>query len=185
MNASAGFGLRHALDAMNARFVTHFRINVVALDHRERFLDAADACVGSVHDLHFPALTLGIARIHSQDLGRKKRRLVAAGSGPDLENYVLLVVRVFRQQQEFQSFFGVRQFCFDLGDFGQGHLAHLLVVGRIEQVLVHPARSSCIFLTSRYFSTISPSERCCFISLAYADISDMISGDEICSVSSS
>ena len=48
-----------------------------------------------------------------------------------------------------------------------------------------PLRSSRIFLTSRYFSTISPSARCCFIVFAYVFMSDIISGDEICSVSSS
>jgi hypothetical protein len=54
--------------------------------------------VGRIHDLHLPALTFGVAGVHSQDLGCKKRRLVAAGAGADLEDDVLFVVRIFRQE---------------------------------------------------------------------------------------
>ena len=41
MNTAARFGLRHALNAMNARFVTQLGIDIVALDHGDGVLNAA------------------------------------------------------------------------------------------------------------------------------------------------
>jgi len=43
MNSSAGFSLGNALYAMHAGFMLQFRINFVAFDQRDRFLDAANS----------------------------------------------------------------------------------------------------------------------------------------------
>ena len=64
-------------------------------------LEAADAGLARRHQLHLPALRLGEAGVHAEQLGREQRRLLAAGPGPDLEQHVLLVVGVLGQQQDF------------------------------------------------------------------------------------
>ena len=51
-------------------------------------------------DVHLPALALREARVHAEDLGREERGLVAAGAGADLEQDVLLVVRVLGDEEE-------------------------------------------------------------------------------------
>ena len=54
--------------------------------------------------LDLPALLLGEARIHAEDFGGKERSLVAAGAGADFDDDVLLVVRIFGQEQDLQFF---------------------------------------------------------------------------------
>ena len=46
------------------------------------------------------SVALGVAEVHPQQLGREELGLVAARSGPDLQDHVLLVVGVARQQLE-------------------------------------------------------------------------------------
>ena len=49
-----------------------------------------------------PAVPLGVAGVHPEQLGREQRRLLAAGAGADLDDDVPVVVRVARQQQDAQ-----------------------------------------------------------------------------------
>ena len=48
----------------------------------------------------FQPLRLGVARVHPEEIRREERRLLAALAAPDLEDGVLLVVRIGRQEQE-------------------------------------------------------------------------------------
>ena len=48
----------------------------------------------------FQPLRLGVARVHAEEIGREERRLFAALAAADLEDRVLLVVRIGRQEQE-------------------------------------------------------------------------------------
>ncbi len=48
--------------------------------------------------LHAPAVALGVARVHAEEVAGEERALVAAGAGADLEEQVLLVVGIARQQ---------------------------------------------------------------------------------------
>ena len=45
-----------------------------------------------------PAMPLGVADVHAEQLGREERRLLAAGAGADLDDDVAVVVGVARQQ---------------------------------------------------------------------------------------
>ena len=49
-----------------------------------------------------PALPLGVARVHAEEVGREERRFVAAGAGADFEDDVLRVVRILRDEQHLQ-----------------------------------------------------------------------------------
>src|SRR5437868_4674196 len=94
MNSSRGFSLGNSLNAMDSRLVAHLRKNAVAFDHRECFFDTANTGVSGVQNLHLPALTLGVACIHPEHLCCKERRFIAAGSGTNFEDDVLLIIRI-------------------------------------------------------------------------------------------
>ena len=93
VDPAAGFGGRHALDAVHAALVLQPAVDVLALDERDDFLDAAAAGVAEVEDVDLPALALGVARVHAEQIAGEQRRFVAAGAGADFEDHVLLVVR--------------------------------------------------------------------------------------------
>ena len=93
VDAAAGFGGRHALHAVHAALVLQLAVDALALDQRDDFLDAAGVGVAGRHHLELPALALGVARVHAEQVGGEQRRFVAAGAGADFEDDVLLVVR--------------------------------------------------------------------------------------------
>ena len=99
VDPSLGLGRGHALHAVDARFVLHAREHAVALDEHDRFLQAANRRFGLVEDLDPPLLAFGVSHVHPQQLGREERRLVAAGAGADLDEHVLVVVRVLRDER--------------------------------------------------------------------------------------
>ena len=82
------------------------RIDLVAFDHRDDFLQAADCRTRESREhFHLPALRFGVARVHAEDLGGEQRGFVAAGAGADFEDDVLLVVGILREQQNLQVVF--------------------------------------------------------------------------------
>ncbi len=76
-------------------------------------------------DLDSPALLLGIARIHAEQIAGKDRRLVAAGAGADLEEHVAPVVGVLGQQHALQVGFKRLKLGLGFGNLLLGHLAHV------------------------------------------------------------
>ena len=54
-------------------------------------------------DFDAPALQLGVALIHAEEIAGKERRLVAAGSGAHFENGALLVGGILGQKRESQA----------------------------------------------------------------------------------
>ena len=133
MNPAARFSLRHALHAMNARFVFQLRIDFVAFNQEDRLFQSADARFRSSKNFKFPSLLFGVARIHAHHLGREQGCLIAARAGTDLENDVLFVVWIAGNKEEFELAIGL----FDLGlqcfELETRHLAHLFVITRVEQ----------------------------------------------------
>src|SRR3546814_8712038 len=77
-------------------------------DLRARLLVAADLGFRGVDDLEAPALQLGEALVHAQEVSREERRLVAAGAGAHLEDGVARVGLVLGQQQDLQLVLEVR-----------------------------------------------------------------------------
>ena len=127
MDASLRFGDRHTLHAVPARLEFEPRIDALADDAGDDFLVTTEVRFVGRDDFDLPALALGVARIHAEEITGKQRRLVAAGAGPDFEHDVLVVVGIFRQQEFLQVEFDLRQprlggFDFFFGQFG--HLPH-------------------------------------------------------------
>ncbi len=75
--------------------------------------------------LHPPALQVGVALVHAEQVAGEQRRLVAAGAGADFEHRRLVVGGVARQQLERQRALGERQRLGDRRRLRLGHLAHL------------------------------------------------------------
>src|SRR5580765_366061 len=127
MYASLLFGRGHALDSVHAAFVFQPRVNAVALDERDHFLQPAYARLGGGEHFNFPLVCLGVAVVHPEDFRRKKRGLVAAGSCANFENDVLFVVRILRQKQYLEFLFDGRYARLELREFFLGVGAHLSV----------------------------------------------------------
>jgi len=85
-----------------AALVLQAAVGPLALDDRRHFLEAAGLGLGEVEDLHPPALTLGVAAVHAEELAGEERRLVAAGAGADLEHDVSLVVGILGRELDAQ-----------------------------------------------------------------------------------
>ena len=109
VDAALGFGLRHALHAVAAGFELELGIGALADDAGDDFLVAAHFARAFRHDLDLPALALGIARVHAEQVAGEQRRFVAAGAGADFQEDVALVVGVLGQQQLLQIDFDLRQ----------------------------------------------------------------------------
>ena len=88
------------------RLELQLREHVLALDQRDDFLHAARRALVHRHHLDLPALALGVARVHAVEVAGEQRGLVAAGAAADLEDRVLAVVRILRQQQDLDLLLG-------------------------------------------------------------------------------
>ena len=132
VNASTGLSLRHALHAMHAGFMLQFRIDFLAFNQRDGFLHTADSGFGSIENLHLPALAFGIARIHAQDIGSKQGCFIAAGAGANLQNHVLFIVGILRNQQELEVAVSLFELCLQGFNFDLSQLAHVLIFSSCE-----------------------------------------------------
>src|ERR1700679_1658777 len=110
VDAALGFGGGHALHAMNAGLVLHLRVDLVAFDDGGDVLEAAYVGLGFGEDFYLPLVLLGEAEIHAEDFGDEERGFVPAGAGAELEDDVLVVVGILGKEQDFQLFFGGREF---------------------------------------------------------------------------
>src|SRR2546426_378280 len=94
----------------------------------------ADSGGAGVHELDAPPLTLGVLRVHPGEVGGEEGRLVAARAGADLDEDVLLVVRIPRQQEPLQLFLERRLPAGELVDLRLGELGELAVAALGEDV---------------------------------------------------
>src|SRR5258705_535985 len=103
---------------MDAGLVLELRVNAIAFDQKDGFLESTDARFGGIQDLTPPALSLGVPGIHSHHFGCKQRSFIAAGSRSNFENYVFLVVRILGQKQKYQVGFDRRASLLKFAKFG-------------------------------------------------------------------
>ncbi len=156
VNAALLLGRRHALHAVHAALVLQPAVDLVAADQGDDFLQAAHRRFADRSHFHLPALRFRIARVHAEDLGGEQSGFVAAGAGADFEHHVLLVVRIFGQQQHPELLFDARQFGLQARRFLFGHGAHL-GVGLLQHR--HAPAPGCprAFFHSRNLATTSAS----------------------------
>ena len=103
VNASLTLCRGNALHAMHPAFVAKIAVGVLAGHLEDDFAVAAAVGLGRGEDLDFPALSLGIAGVHAEEIGREERRFVPAGAGAHFDDDVLGVVRVLRHEQRLDA----------------------------------------------------------------------------------
>src|SRR5437867_8088455 len=106
----------------------------LALDEEDDFLVAADARRAGVHDLDLPALTLGVLRVHPQQVAGEEARLVTSGACADLDEDVLVVVGIARQEQALEIALECRLAGRELIDLELGQLGQLAVAAVGQEV---------------------------------------------------
>ena len=120
-------GLRHALDAVHAALELEPAPGAAALDEQHDLLEAAHAGRVAVHHLDLPLLPLRVLRVHAREVGGEEPRLVPAGAGADLDEDVLVVVGILRQDQRAELVLELALARGELVHLGLRHLAHLAV----------------------------------------------------------
>ena len=99
VDPALGLGDRHPLHPVGAALVLHAAPHVVALDQERDLVEPAHVGrVGAQH-LQLPALALGVAGVHVEQVLGEEVGLLAALGPPDLDDHVLVVVGVAGQEQ--------------------------------------------------------------------------------------
>src|SRR5438093_50132 len=104
------------------------------VDEQDRVLDSAYAGDAGVDDLDPPPLTLGVLRVHADQLRREERGLVAPGAGADLEEDILLVIRITREQEALELLLERRLAAGELVDLRLRQLRQLAVAALGQDV---------------------------------------------------
>ena len=133
--------------AVRAGLELELGVDVVTLDTGDHLFIAAVFALVLGEDLDSPALALGVARVHAEQVAGEDRRLVATGAGADLEEHVAAVVGVLGQQHALQAGLQLDQLLAGLGDLFLGHLAQVRVA--VLSSAWAPSRSDCTLRNSR------------------------------------
>ncbi|MDR6357079.1 hypothetical protein Q3H58_003750 [Pseudomonas psychrotolerans] len=122
-----GLGLRHPLHPVRPGFELELGVDVVALDPGDDLLEATVLALVLREHLESPALALGVARIHAEQIASEDRRLVATGAGADFQEDVAPVVGVLGQHHPLQLVFQFLQARLGAGHLFLGHLAQVRI----------------------------------------------------------
>ncbi len=79
-------------------------------------------------DLDLPALALGIAGVHAEQIAGEDRRLVTAGTRAHFQEQVAVIARIARHQQQGQCFVQLLQALLRGDDFLVGQFAQVRVL---------------------------------------------------------
>ena len=125
MDAALRLSGGDALDAMHAALPFELGVDALALDDGDNFLESADAGLGERHDFDLPAMLLGEARVHAEDLGGKEGSFVATGARADFEDDVFLVVGIPGQEEDLELVLNGGFARLKRGDLFSGHGAQV------------------------------------------------------------
>ena len=130
VDPALGLGLGHALHAVRPPLELEHRVSAVALDgeHEARVPDRERL------DRELPAL--GVPGQHPVQVARPQPGLLATGPGPDLDNHVLVIVRIPLDHRE-PDLLGKRV---DLLAGGLEHRLQLRVLATLGEQLARPFR---------------------------------------------
>ena len=102
VDAALRLGLGHALHAMDAGLELQLRVRALARDARDDLAIAAVLAGIRAQDLDAPALALGVAAVHAEQIAGEDRGFVAARAGAHLEEQVRVVVGILRHEMQEQ-----------------------------------------------------------------------------------
>ena len=96
----------HTLHPVAARLkfepAIHAITRCAAVHAHHHFFVTPQFALGFAHDLGEPALALGIAHVHAQQVGGKQGRFIATRARPNFDKRGASVVGVFGQQHALQ-----------------------------------------------------------------------------------
>ena len=107
MNTSLAFCFRHSLDPVRTGFKFKARIHIGTADTHDDFFKTTVFTLVSAHHFGTPALCFSKAGVHTIEITRENGGLITAGTRADFDNHIAAVVRVFWQQQNFDSGFQI------------------------------------------------------------------------------
>jgi len=86
---------------VNAAFIFQATVYTLALYSHNYLFKAADISGMGINNLYLPAISLGIPRYTFLKISSKKSGLFSAGTGPDLQKNIFLIMGVPRKQMLF------------------------------------------------------------------------------------
>ena len=113
MDAALGFGFRHPLHPMRSGLEFQPCEDTAPRDFSDDFLVTPRCSLTRRQNLDAPALQLGIALIHPEQIAGEKRRLIAAGSSANFENGIFFIRRVLWQKCDLEVLFEFKKPCTD------------------------------------------------------------------------
>ena len=102
VDAPAGLRDGNALDAMRPALILEFTVCAGTADEKGDLLEPADLRRIAAEHLGAPTLPLGVACIHAKEARGKECRLLTAHAAANLDDDILIVVRVARQEENRQ-----------------------------------------------------------------------------------
>ena len=133
LDTALGLGLGNALDAVHAGLKLHDGVDAVALDLELDGLKAAGLAGAGIEHGGLPATRLAEALVHLVQVAGEDGRLVATGGGANLDDGVLVVVGVARDEHVLNVFLELGKLGLVFGDV---HLEHLFLIG-IGSIVEH------------------------------------------------
>ena len=115
---------------MHSGLILHSPVNPVSIGRQleHNLLVASRSTRSLVRNLKFPALALGIFRIHPEQVTCENRRLVTTSTSTDLHHRILTVIRIGRNQQQLDILLHFRNLRLYLGNLLTSHLAQILIL---------------------------------------------------------
>src|SRR2546426_3110663 len=138
VDPAARLGHRNALDTVDAALELEPAPRPAPVHEEDDVLEAARAGHAGIHDLDLPALALGVLRVHTRQLRGEQRGLLAACAGADLDEDVLLVVGIARQEQALQLVLERRLAGGEVVHLGLSELDELAVTALRKDVAAAP-----------------------------------------------
>ena len=120
---------------MHAALVLHDRVDLVTVDLELDGLETAGLRRARIEHLELPALCLAEALVHLKKIAGKDGGLVAAGSGADLNDGVLLIVGVARDKHELDVFLKLGKLGLVVGDVLLEHGLLIRIGGVVQHLL--------------------------------------------------
>jgi hypothetical protein len=127
MHAALLLSGRNTLHPVHAALIFELGVHALPLDDGDDFLQAADRGLRRGEHFDLPAPGFGVAVVHAEHLVGEQGGLVAAGTGADFKDDVLLVVGILGQQQDLEILFGLGEAGFECRQFFLGVGAHVSV----------------------------------------------------------
>ena len=127
MHAPLCFGGRHALYAVYPAFVFEGAVHILAGYIGYHFTEATGRAIDKIGNGELPTHFFAEFLIHAQQVSGKKSRFITTGTGPDFQNGILAVGRIFGDEQLFELFFQLFFLGFQLIELHFGHFTKLRV----------------------------------------------------------